>query len=246
MIHLLLVPLLFSSLILLTSVYPTSAQRLCSSGERDSQPCTEPTDCPGGGCVLARGVCDGGSDDGWDCDCPLSMCSAANACSSDPVLGSCSGGLRAGECCDPAFNCGDGSPCSPTQKVCLDGPLKGLPCLREAHCLGSACWAVGRWCDDGYPCVDDEDCIAGRCNGTGSFPTPTPTSAASPSPTPLNCTGDCDGDGSVTIDNILAMVNIALGQSPLSLCFAGDADGDGTITVNELIAAVNAALLGCH
>ncbi|GBD26832.1 hypothetical protein HRbin30_02174 [bacterium HR30] len=223
-----------------------SGQGVCSSGERDSQPCSEQVDCPGGACVFVQGICDGGTDDGADCECPLSTCGLAFACPNDPVLGSCISGLRAGECCDPAFNCSDGSPCAPTQKVCLDGPLKGFPCLRDAHCLGSLCWALGRRCDDGYACVDDDDCLDGTCQGTGNFPTPTPTSAVTPSPTPVRCVGDCDGDGSVTIDNILTMVNIALGQTPLSSCFAGDENGDGTITVDELVAAVTAALLSCR
>ncbi len=230
----------------LPALLTASGQRVCSSGERDGQPCTEQVDCGDGGCVLVQGVCDGGSDDGADCDCPLSTCNLGATCSNDPELGSCGGGLKAGECCDVAFNCSSGSPCTPTQKVCLDGPLKGFPCLRDAHCFGDVCWAAGRWCEDGYPCVDDDDCIQGSCQGTGSFPTLTPTPVRTPTPTPVRCIGDCDGDGSVTIDNILTMVNIALDQAPLTSCSAGDENEDGAITVNELIAAVNAALLGCR
>ncbi|GIW44305.1 MAG: hypothetical protein KatS3mg077_1587 [Candidatus Binatia bacterium] len=224
---------------------PGHAQRLCSGGTRDGQPCTDPTECPGGACVNAQGVCDGGTDDGLDCDCALGVCSAAPACPSDPELGACTGGLFAGQCCDPTYNCSDGSPCTPTQKVCLSGPLKGLSCLRDQHCLGAPCWAVGRVCDDGFACTDDDDCISGTCEGTGNFPTPTPTLLASPTPTPLSCVGDCDGDGAVTIDNILSLVNIALGQAAVTTCPSGDANGDGMITVNEIVLAVNAALAGC-
>ncbi|HVM95818.1 MAG TPA: hypothetical protein VMT89_05485, partial [Candidatus Acidoferrales bacterium] len=39
--------------------------------------------------------------------------------------------------------------------------------------------------------------------------------------------GDCDGSGSVTIDEIITGVNIALGDSPLSLCPSFDTNGDG-------------------
>jgi hypothetical protein len=227
-------------LVLLTG--PAAAQRLCSAGSRDGQPCSRVEDCPGGACVVAQGVCDGGTDDGYDCDCPLSTCAATPACSTDPALGTCADGLFAGSCCDPTFNCTDGSPCQPTQKVCLSGELKGFSCLNDTHCLGALCWATGRVCDDGFACVDDNDCIVGTCQGTGSFPTPTPT----PTPSAQGCIGDCDGDGTVTIDNILVLVNIALEQAALSACPSGDRDGDGSVTVSEIIAAVGAALAGCQ
>ncbi len=59
------------------------------------------------------------------------------------------------------------------------------------------------------------------------------------------CGGDCNLDGSVTIDELIAAVNIALGSAPLASCVAADVDGDGAVTINELIAAVNHALNGC-
>jgi hypothetical protein len=59
------------------------------------------------------------------------------------------------------------------------------------------------------------------------------------------CVGDCDGDGQVTVNELITMVNILLGNTPLSACMAGDADGSGDITINEIIAAVNNALDGC-
>ena len=40
------------------------------------------------------------------------------------------------------------------------------------------------------------------------------------------CVGDCDGGEQVTVDEILTMVNIALGNAPLSSCTAGNANGD--------------------
>jgi len=59
------------------------------------------------------------------------------------------------------------------------------------------------------------------------------------------CTGSCDYSGAVTVDKILTMVNIALGNQVVSACWAGDATGDGLITVDEILAAVNNALNGC-
>jgi subtilase family serine protease len=59
------------------------------------------------------------------------------------------------------------------------------------------------------------------------------------------CPGDCNGDGVVTIDEIVTGVNIALGATPLSQCPGLDANGDGVVTVDELLEAVSRALNGC-
>ncbi|MFI5365205.1 MAG: hypothetical protein ACHQ4J_06240 [Candidatus Binatia bacterium] len=70
---------------------------------------------------------------------------------------------------------------------------------------------------------------------------PTP----SPSVTPIACIGDCDGSGMVTVDEILTLVNIALGSGSVMDCEAGDANQDGQITIDEILIAVNHALNGC-
>ncbi len=62
---------------------------------------------------------------------------------------------------------------------------------------------------------------------------------------PPSCAGDCDGSNEVTVNEIIAMVNIALGSAPASTCAAGDVDGNGEITVNEIVSAVNKALGSC-
>jgi CSLREA domain-containing protein len=62
---------------------------------------------------------------------------------------------------------------------------------------------------------------------------------------PIPCGGDCDGDGQVTVNELITMVNIALGSTPLSKCISGDASGDGQITIDDIITAVNNALNGC-
>jgi len=73
--------------------------------------------------------------------------------------------------------------------------------------------------------------------------TPTPTSTATP--TPIPCVGDCDNSGQVTVDEILTLVNIALGNADVSTCLAGDANHDNQITVDEILTAVNNALNVC-
>lgn len=62
---------------------------------------------------------------------------------------------------------------------------------------------------------------------------------------PRSCAGDCDGNGRVSVDELVRGVCIALGQDPLSGCRAFDQDGDGSVAINELIAAVNRSLEGC-
>jgi hypothetical protein len=59
---------------------------------------------------------------------------------------------------------------------------------------------------------------------------------------PLPCVGDCDGDGTVTIEEILGMVDAALGNAPATDCGTG---GNEQITVTEILTAVNNALNGC-
>jgi hypothetical protein len=95
------------------------------------------------------------------------------------------------------------------------------------------------------------------------LPTPTPTPTATPTlpptatptltppspPTPTaprpGCVGDCNGDGEVTVDELIKGVNIALGAPLLSGCLSFDANGDGVVTVDEIVKAVNAALNSC-
>ncbi|MBI3784321.1 MAG: hypothetical protein HY270_13070 [Deltaproteobacteria bacterium] len=88
-------------------------------------------------------------------------------------------------------------------------------------------------------------------------PTRTPTRSATPSltptatptvrftATPRSCVGDCDYDGEVTIDELIAAVNIVLDSATIDACRAADGNGDGQLTVDEVIDAVNNALTMC-
>jgi hypothetical protein len=51
--------------------------------------------------------------------------------------------------------------------------------------------------------------------------------------------------GTVTIDEILKAVNVALGELPLDQCPAGDCNAAGQVAVDCIIKAVAAALHGC-
>ncbi|MDX2170685.1 MAG: SCE4755 family polysaccharide monooxygenase-like protein [Deltaproteobacteria bacterium] len=59
------------------------------------------------------------------------------------------------------------------------------------------------------------------------------------------CAGDCDGDGRVTVAELIRAVGIALGSTAIDDCRAADANGDGQVTVEDLIADVEAALAAC-
>ena len=61
----------------------------------------------------------------------------------------------------------------------------------------------------------------------------------------IACAGDCGNDGPVTIDELLRMVDIALGTAPLAGCINGDVDHDGEIRIDEILAAVYVASTGC-
>lgn len=76
-------------------------------------------------------------------------------------------------------------------------------------------------------------------------PTPTATLVPTATPTPSACSGDCDASGDVTIDEIIHMVNIALGSGEPAACTAGDTDGNGTIDITEIVTAVSNAAAGC-
>jgi hypothetical protein len=78
-------------------------------------------------------------------------------------------------------------------------------------------------------------------------PSSTPTPSPTPTPTPdaETCSGDCNRDGAVTVDELVRGVNVALGAAAVDTCAAMDGNADGTVAVNELIAGVNRALSGC-
>ena len=56
--------------------------------------------------------------------------------------------------------------------------------------------------------------------------------------------GDCDGDGRIGIQDLIAGVAMALGRREMGGCSNGDADDDGRISISELITLVGLALQG--
>jgi len=59
------------------------------------------------------------------------------------------------------------------------------------------------------------------------------------------CTGDCNADVVVTVDELVGGVRVALGLAPLPTCDAFDADHSGGVGIDELVAGIGYALDGC-
>ena len=75
--------------------------------------------------------------------------------------------------------------------------------------------------------------------------TATRSPGASPTPPSIPCTGDCDSNHSITIDELVKGVDIALGTANLDQCSAFDCNGNGHVTVDCIVKAVDAALNSC-
>jgi hypothetical protein len=76
-------------------------------------------------------------------------------------------------------------------------------------------------------------------------PTSTPVPTRTPSPVP-SCIGDCDSSGAVTVEEIITMVNIVLGNAPLGACPAGACDPQGAaVDITCIVRAVGYALGRC-
>jgi hypothetical protein len=60
-----------------------------------------------------------------------------------------------------------------------------------------------------------------------------------------SCTGDCNMDGQVTVDELLVGIGIGLGYQSWEECPAIDKDGSEAVSVDELVAAVTSAVEGC-
>jgi hypothetical protein len=72
-----------------------------------------------------------------------------------------------------------------------------------------------------------------------------PRAAAAERAGAARCVGDCNGDGSVTIAELVTGVNIALGSLPVDRCPSFDCASDRAVTIDCLIKAVIAAVNGC-
>ncbi len=91
----------------------------------------------------------------------------------------------------------------------------------------------------GAPTVTPAPTVTFTRTGT---PSSTPTGTSSVMPT--RCTGDCDGNGMVGINELISGVNIALDNQPVSACPAFESP-QGKVDIVQLLKGVNHALNGC-
>jgi hypothetical protein len=120
----------------------------------------------------------------------------------------------------------------------LLGPLtaNGGPTLTMALLGGSPAIDHGGSAANGCPATDQRGVVrpqAAACDiGAYEFNSPGP---------PSGCVGDCHNDGHTTVDDILTMVNIALGTATCSECVTAHCP----VTIDQILTAVNNALNGC-
>lgn len=62
---------------------------------------------------------------------------------------------------------------------------------------------------------------------------------------PPTCAGDCNGDGVVSVDELLTTAAIALGDAGVDACAAGDSNRDGRVDLADVVTAVDNGVSGC-
>ncbi len=142
-----------------------------------------------------------------------------------------------------------------TSQDCIEvrKALDAVEMYAEWPCrCGDGVVTEGEACDDGNKINGDgceNDCtLTLTPTPTATVAEATPTQTAAGTPTPTNegtCIGDCDSSGTVTIDEIIRGINIALGTASLDLCEAFDRNADALVTIDEILAGVEASLSGC-
>lgn len=80
---------------------------------------------------------------------------------------------------------------------------------------------------------------------TGPAATPSPTDVPPPASPIPPCTGDCNRDGQVAINELILGTSIALGNAELPACSALDCRATSSVPIDCLTRAVRAALHGC-
>ena len=130
------------------------------------------------------------------------------------------------------------SPGGTTVKTTDSGGIPSCSSLPETYGFDAAKQSCSGTTDKVYggakPSPADWDCKAPPTNGVlcrWALGEPPPVSAC-----------DCDGNRSVSIDELVRSVGIALGMQNLEECQAADVNADGDVSVDELMSGVNASL----
>jgi len=235
------------------------ADDICEDGPPvgDGTACNAPL---AGSCLqnptCLEGSCSGGSamPNGTPCRVFNSPCFTQGSCLGPPVpipgfpvlcFGSLpitcpdDGNPLTAEFCNPeSGQCQSINTC--VSDTCVQRQVQGTTCVETPRNNGGAC-------DDFNECTANTRCQDGFCvESSGTQPTATPV--PTPTPTPQQqppCTGDCGNDRTVTVDELITMVNIANGAQLLAVCPSADGNVDGSVAIDDIIAAVGNALNGC-
>lgn len=174
---------------------------------------------------------------------PLPTVDACNPSAQDcPVGKQCNCCCGTWVCMPPYLPC-CALPCSePTQVPTPTITPTPIPTISECNPFAPNCpsdttcgCCCGRWeCLNGSEICCEIACV---------FPTPTPS--ATPTPTSMavtGCIGDCNGDGAVTVNELITGVDMALGFLPGSPCLSF---GNFPVAISNIVRAVDNALNGC-
>jgi hypothetical protein len=188
-------------------------------------------------------VCDDGDP------CTTNDVCLAGACHGDPVVCTAQDQCHLAGTCDPSSGiCSN--PAAPDGTACDDGDT----CTSNDQCTAGTCAGTGACTATATPItlVTPTTTSAAAATSTATAVAATGSPAATETPCPEqtatggpSCAGDCNGDGSVRVNELIIGVNIALGNASVCVCPSFDRDFNRTVSINELIAAVLAALEGC-
>ncbi len=120
---------------------------------------------------------------------------------------------------------------------CGAGLLAGfLMLVPGGVALGTTAWAasLGGSIAVGTPVAESSSAEVAKADPEGGCVSEVPA-----------CTGDCNSNAEVTVDEVVRSVLIALGAAPLSACANADANNDEQVTIEEVIAGVGRLLEGC-
>jgi len=147
---------------------------------------------------------------------------------------------------EPTATCGDGR-LDPDEGCDDGGNASGDGC--DAYCRAAPGWTCptpGARCENRDECGSaiDDCALNAMCTDTpGSFACQCNAGFTGDGRT-CTCIGDCRRDGTVTVDDVLVLVNIALGSEPPGSCSDGGPP-DGRVDVGWIIQAVRSVLYGC-
>jgi hypothetical protein len=200
---------------------------LCCTEEWDAQCVDEANAECAASCICeAAGECCVEHLDTVGCDnraCQNCVCALDEACCVEGWDATCAD-EAANECVARCSECSE-------VDCCVDR-VDEAGCEVNLECEDCVCGVDGFCCDDLWDqgCADiaatecGADCVCGA---------------------PAGCAGDCNGDGEVTINELIIGVNMALGSATIDSCPAFDTTPDDQVSIAELIQAVNAASTGC-